>query len=176
MEFATPDLSGLQTVISDLRGASYAAAWGKFWPGRSEDFTEDVQGDIAHGIALTGAQLAAATSLRAEYFRRATAFFERFDVLLCPATQVMPFPLEDGWPKAIDDTSCRTYTDWIAITYAWSLIGCPAIVVPVGQRDGVPFALQIVGRPHSERRLLEVAAWVEGCFGGHSLAPSLDSA
>ena len=44
---------------------------------------------------------------------------------------------------------------------AWSLAGLPAVVAPVTVR-GQPFAVQLVGRPGDERRLLAAAARLEG--------------
>jgi amidase len=42
-----------------------------------------------------------------------------------------------------------------------SLTGWPAVVVPVGLVDGLPVAVQLVGKPWQEHRLLEIAAVVE---------------
>ena len=44
---------------------------------------------------------------------------------------------------------------------AWNLAGFPALVVPVGRRHSLPLAVQLVGRPGTERRLLGVAADLE---------------
>ena len=44
----------------------------------------------------------------------------------------------------------------------WNVAGCPALVVPVGQRpDGLPVAVQLVGPPGSELLLLAVAGQIE---------------
>ncbi len=158
---AAPAIGALPARINDLRGANYATTWGKLWPDRKDEFTHEVQGDIARGLALSGADLAAANAIRIDCFQRTRSFFQTHDVLICPATQVMPFPIGDGWPREIDGKSMQTYTDWIAITYVWSLLACPAIVVPVGTHEGLPFGVQIVGPPHSEHRLLQTAAWLE---------------
>lgn len=157
----TPNIAALVPKIRDLRGASYATSWGRLWPARKAEFTPEVQGDIAHGLALTGDQLAAANAVRIESFHRLRDFFARNEILICPVAPVMPFPVEDGWPRDIDGVPCTTYTDWIAITYVWSLLGCPSIAVPAGSHNDLPFGVQIVGPPHSEHRLLQAAAWLE---------------
>ncbi len=43
----------------------------------------------------------------------------------------------------------------------WSLVGFPAISVPVGRVDGLPVGLQLVAPPHCEDRLVEVGRMVE---------------
>lgn len=165
-ETASPDVSGAQPVIDILRGLSYAASWGALWPARRADFTAEVGGDITRGLALTGAGIGAAMAARAALYREVLAFFARYDVLICPVTQVPPFPVEIPWPTEIDGVTCPTYVHWIAITYVWSVVGCPALAVSLG-RDaaGLPLAVQVVGPPHSEHRLLAVGAWLESAVG-----------
>lgn len=161
-EPAAPDLAPAQRIIDVLRGLSYAASWGPLWPARAADFTAEVAGDITRGLALTGPEIADATRARAALHRTVLAFFARYDVLICPVTQVLPFPVELAWPNEIDGAPCPTYVHWIAITYVWSVLGCPAVSVPLGRdAGGLPRALQVVGPPHSEARLLSIAAFLE---------------
>jgi amidase len=50
----------------------------------------------------------------------------------------------------------------VPFTPAWNVTGQPAISVPVGlSRDGLPVAVQLVGRPASEHLLLGLAAQLE---------------
>jgi amidase len=44
----------------------------------------------------------------------------------------------------------------------WNLAGYPAMSIPMGTREnGVPLAIQVVGPPGTEARLLKVAAALE---------------
>lgn len=141
---------------------SYFTSWGSHWPQGRGRFTDEVAGDISRGASLSSQEIARAAEHRAVLYRRAAMFFDTFDVLICPATQVRPFPVEIRWPRGIDGQECESYVDWIMITYAWSVLGCPALTVPLGtDEDGLPVAIQIVGPPHSEARLLSVGAWIE---------------
>ena len=53
----------------------------------------------------------------------------------------------------------------VRYTLPWNVLGWPAVTVPMGTADGLPTALQIVGRPGSERELLGAAAWYETVRG-----------
>jgi amidase len=44
---------------------------------------------------------------------------------------------------------------------AWNLAGLPALVVPVGVRDGLPLAVQLVGPMGADRALLALGTQLE---------------
>jgi len=44
----------------------------------------------------------------------------------------------------------------------WTLVGAPAVTIPLGRGpSGLPLALQLVGAPGDDRRVLSAAAWAE---------------
>ncbi len=93
-------------------------------------------------------------------------FFERYDVLALPVSQVPPFPADHEFPAAINGRPMKTYLDWMRSAYLITVTGCPAISVPAGTtEDGLPVGLQLVGQHGSERRLLAVAAAFEDAAG-----------
>lgn len=59
----------------------------------------------------------------------------------------------------------------------WSYAGLPTVSLPSGLTpDGLPIALQLVGRPQDEPRLLAIAAWCERQLGGVFVPPLLAEA
>jgi Asp-tRNA(Asn)/Glu-tRNA(Gln) amidotransferase A subunit family amidase len=49
-----------------------------------------------------------------------------------------------------------------AFNSPWSYTGLPTVSLPAGwTADGLPLAIQLVGRPWGEAELLAVAAWCE---------------
>ena len=89
-------------------------------------------------------------------------FFESYDVLLLPTSQVPPFPADQEYPADINGRPMATYLDWMRSAYLVTVTGCPAISVPAGRTsDGLPVGVQLVATHGADRRLLEVAAAVE---------------
>ena len=73
-----------------------------------------------------------------------------------------PFPLEQNHPDTINGAPLEGYFAWVAITSALSLTGCPVVTLPCGlDHAGMPFGVQLVGRPHGDLTLLKIAHLVE---------------
>ena len=89
---------------------------------------------------------------------RVAEFFSTHEFLVLPTVQVLPFPVEIEWPRAIEGVAMQTYIDWMASCYAISCLGAPAISVPCGfSPDGLPVGLQIVGRRGRDLDVLQLA-------------------
>ncbi len=57
-------------------------------------------------------------------------------------------------------------------TRPWNVTGLPALALPCGvSLDGLPLSLQLVGRPHEEFRLLQIAQSYEREAAWHKLRP-----
>ena len=125
-----------------------------------------VSAEVERGRALTSAKLIRATQLQAALAERSLAFFDRYDYLACPVTQVEPFPVEQEYAAEIDGVTMGSYIEWMRSNSRISALCCPAISVPVGfSASGLPVGLQLVARPFGERVLLEVAHALETLTG-----------
>src|SRR5208282_2681537 len=90
-----------------------------------------------------------------------------FDLILSPAITVSPRPWTELYPAEIDGAPTRTYFHWLALAYAVTLAGHPAVSLPVGlDRNGMPFGLQIVGPRGGDAFVLSVAAELEALLAG----------
>jgi amidase len=99
-------------------------------------------------------------------FKRVAAFFAEYDLLVCPAMQAKPYPVEKTYVDTIAGKKMKTYIDWITITFAISVTGCPSLALPAGfSADGLPVGLQIVGPPRSEARLIAAGKQLEDMLG-----------
>lgn len=86
----------------------------------------------------------------------------QYDVLMTPTTTRLPY-------ERIQDVSVRDL-----VMRGWSMLGnCPstdltghpALTIPLGVADGLPFGTQLIGRHFDDGRLLEIAARIEKHLG-----------
>jgi amidase len=102
----------------------------------------------------------------AERFRRRTEeFFDTsaggVDVLLTPVTTGPPLAARP-WHERGFLANVTANARWAPFASPWNLAGVPAAVVPAGtRRQGWPLAVQLVGPPGAERRLLWLAGELE---------------
>ncbi len=110
------------------------------------------------GLSLSALDLAQAEAKRTALYHRMAAFFDHYEFLCLPTTQVPPFSIDQEYPTEINGQPLETYIDWMGLCYAITVTGCPAISVPCGfTPDGLPVGLQIVGRPHADVAVLQLA-------------------
>lgn len=158
VEEATPDLSDAEQIFQTLRAWAMAAV-------RRDDFErhrslmkDTVIWNIERGRSLSAADVAEAEIKRAALYHRVRLFMERYQFLILPTVQVVPFPIEERWVRKINDVEMKTYIDWMASCWAITLTGLPAISVPCGfTPEGLPIGLQIVGRHRKDFEVLQLA-------------------
>ena len=165
VEEAHPDVSGAHEAFQTLRGLGFAVAHRAHLENHRDLLKEEVIWNAEKGLALTGAEVARALTLRGTIVANARAFFETYELLLCPATILPPFPVEVRWPQDCAGVAFETYIDWLAIAYATTLTAHPSLSLPCGfTGTGLPVGLQIVGPPRGEGPLLSGAAALEAAL------------
>ena len=125
-----PAFDGADEVFETWRSFMSATGLGDEYDARGDDMKATVRAEVERGRALTSAQLTRATRLQAELAERALAFFDRYDYLACPVTQVDPFPIEQEYAAEIDGVPMGSYIEWMRSNSRISVTGCPAISVP----------------------------------------------
>jgi Asp-tRNA(Asn)/Glu-tRNA(Gln) amidotransferase A subunit family amidase len=87
---------------------------------------------------------------------------ETRDVWLTPTMAVPAFPIEHPHILEVNGRPVGTAMQRSHLTYAFSVLGLPAISIPCGfTRAGLPVGLQIVGRRRGEAAVLQAAAAFE---------------
>ncbi|MCW2509036.1 MAG: Amidase, Asp-tRNAAsn/Glu-tRNAGln amidotransferase subunit [Modestobacter sp.] len=166
VEEACPDLSGADDVFGTLRAWLFEASYGEISRRSPDRVKESIRWNAELGAKLTGPDLAHAEQLHTTLYQRVVGFFQRYDVLLAPTTQVLPFPVEVEYPTEIAGVHQDNYLEWMRSCTLISATGCPALSVPGGfTPDGLPVGLQIVGAPRADRRVLEVGHAFEQATG-----------
>jgi amidase len=157
-----PDLTGADHVFETWRAFLFAVSLGELYDSEGDRMKATLRWNIEQGRALTSAALIAAARLHAELGDRVAAFFERYDYLACPVTQVEPFPVETEYPAEVDGVTMGSYLEWMRSCSRITVMCCPAVSIPAGLSPrGLPVGLQLVARPFAERALLEVAHAVD---------------
>jgi amidase len=169
-----PDLSGADDVFGTLRAWIFDTNYSDLARRHPDKVKESIRWNAEMGAKLTGADLARAEIAHTKLYERMIAFFERYDVLLAPTTQVLPFPVELEYPTEIGGVPQDNYLEWMRSCTIITPTGCPALSVPGGfTPDGLPVGLQIIGAPRADRRVLEVGHAFEQATAFGSRRPPL---
>ena len=122
------------------------------WIARDEaDLSDVVRAHIDGGRAIDADAYLTLLD-EADAMRRAFQYALRpFDAALTPAAP-------GGAPEGLDFTGSRTQT------MLWTMLGVPAINVPVLTVNGLPLGLQVVGRYGADATTLRAAAWCAACL------------
>jgi len=159
---AHPDFTGLIDIVLASRGLSMVARHEEKLQKWRDVMQENLVKNIDYGLTLRAGDVGRGERLRSELWDRVRTFQERYDFIVTPTTAVGPFPVETTYPREINGVPMANYIEWVLLTYAFTVVGLPAISVPCGfTRDGLPVGLQIVGGWRDEASVLRAAAAFE---------------
>ncbi len=158
VEDAEPDLHDADEIFQTLRAYAFAYRHAQQLDANRDLLKATVIWNAEKGLSLSALDLAQAEAKRTALYHRMAAFFDHYEFLCLPTTQVPPFSIDQEYPTEINGQPLETYIDWMGLCYAITVTGCPAISVPCGfTPDGLPVGLQIVGRPHADVAVLQLA-------------------
>jgi amidase len=129
------------------------------------------------GEKLSGADYVRATQAAHRLGRQMAAFHADWDVLLTPGLATVPVKL--GWIDMmmgdVDEYWRRVFA-FSPFTVWFNLTGQPAMMLPIGHSpEGLPIAVQIVGRYGDEATLFRLAAQLEAARPWVERKPALAS-
>ncbi len=157
-----PDLDGVNDVVLVSRGARMVGLHEEKLAKWRDVMQEHLVRNIDDGLELTAADIGRCERQRSVLSSRFREFFGRHDVIATPTTAVPPFPVAAWYPTEINGQPVANYISWVMLTYAFTVVGLPAISIPCGfTRDGLPVGLQLAGRWRDEATVLRAAAAFE---------------
>ena len=121
---------------------------------RGELYSDSIKGLVAALNAVTREQYLASFAVEERLAADLVAALAGYDALLTPAN---PWPglRWDEWPGP------RVF-DWYRFAWPFNLVRFPGVTLPTRfGEDGMPLAVQLVGRIGDDERLIGVAAWAE---------------
>jgi aspartyl-tRNA(Asn)/glutamyl-tRNA(Gln) amidotransferase subunit A len=160
---------GVKYGFSYQRGESM---WENMERTRGEGFGAEVKRRIMIGTyALSSGYYDAyylkAQKVRTVIRREFDAAFEKYDALVSPVTPTPAFKLGEK----TDDPYAMYLND--VFTLPVNIAGLPGISVPAGFVDGLPVAVQVIGKPFDEATVLRVARAYETARGPLAERPAL---
>ncbi|MCC6180138.1 MAG: amidase [Chloroflexi bacterium] len=118
------------------------------------------------GAFYSAADYLKAQQLRARLAREIAVLFERVDAFVFPGFG------EPATAFPTDPTPTEVVVPGSQFTSPWNLVGLPACVVPSGfSQDGLPVAIQIVGKPFDDATVLRIARAYERATIWHTRRP-----
>ena len=174
VEDATPDLRDADEIFSVMRAWNFELSFGALLKSKRALMKNTVIWNIEQGARLTGPQVGAAEVKRTQLFHRMREFMEKYDFLVAPVVQVLPFDVHVPYVTRINDVELDTYIDWMRSCYYITVTGAPALSVPCGfSGGGLPVGLQIVGRHQDDFGLLQIAHAFEQATGFWKRQPAI---
>ncbi len=117
------------------------------------------------GKDTTGEAVGRALLARTQLFRKVQSWFDRYDVIVTPTLARTAIPIEERLFDPVEIEGMKTGTvrqSWYPYTHPFNLTGHPAMTLPCGfHSDGLPVAIQLVGRLSEDARLFRIAALFE---------------
>jgi amidase len=166
VEEATPDFAGADEIFLTLRAWAFEQSYGNLLSTKRHLMKDTVVWNIEEGKALTGPQVGAAELKRTQLFHRMREFMDNYDFLVAPVVQVLPFDVDQAYPREIAGTAMPTYVDWMKSCSRITVTGAPALSVPCGfSAQGLPVGLQIVGRYQDDFGVLQLGHAFESATG-----------
>jgi Asp-tRNA(Asn)/Glu-tRNA(Gln) amidotransferase A subunit family amidase len=144
-------------------------------PARADEVERVTWATAKLGEKISGADYVRATQAAHRLGRQMAAFHADWDVLLTPGLATLPVKL--GWlDMMMDDVDeyWRRVFAFSPFTVWFNLTGQPAMMLPLGRSaDGLPVAVQIVGRFGDEATLFRLAAQLEAARPWFEHKPAL---
>ena len=161
-----PDLSDAAVAFDVPRALMFAALLGDELPQARDVLKPELVWNIERGLALDGNAVRDAIAAQGRIFQIAADFMSDYDLLICPAASVLPFPVEERYVGYLAGLPVSDYYRWLSIAAAVSVTTLPVITVPCGRTEtGLPVGIQLTGRPHGELELFSLASHIEQVLG-----------
>jgi amidase len=174
---AAPDLGDVRRCNWILRAVHFLSRHRNHYEQRRGELGQNVIDNYEAGLKLGAADVIWAMEEQTRIHRSMHAFFQEFDLLICPTVAVPPFSLTQRYCDQINDVKFDNYIEWMALTWGLTIPGNPITDLPCGlDRTGMPFGLQICGPHYQDAFVLGAAMALEDVFAGDpSLARPVSS-
>lgn len=166
VEINHPDLSMMDAAFEVPRALDYAQSFGAELANTREIMKPEVVWNVEKGLNLSADEIRQSLDAQGQVFANASRFMQDYDLLICPATIMPAYPVEERYPGYSDGLEYSEYYRWLAICSAVTTTTLPVITLPCGKTDsGLPVGLQLIGKALGELELFAMAGYLEQVFG-----------
>jgi aspartyl-tRNA(Asn)/glutamyl-tRNA(Gln) amidotransferase subunit A len=147
--------------ILAIEDSGLAAQFGPLWAQDPALFDPYIAWQIERGMQRSAVEVAVAVQASLGMAVTMAAFFGEWDLLLCPTTACVAWPLGQLNPDTIGGQPAR-HRGHAAFTPLFNHARTPALTLPCGTgQAGLPIGLQVIGPRGSDHLLLETASVIE---------------
>jgi amidase len=158
VEEAEPDFRDANECFLSWRHWTMESRFGDLIATKGDQLNEYVHWHIEEGRKLTGPYLSRVEMKRSALYQRVREFMEKYEFLLLPVNQVLPFDVTQHYPTEINGVNMENYLSWMKSACYITATGNPAASVPCAySKSGLPIGIQIVGRNHDDWGVLQMA-------------------
>ena len=158
VEEAHPNFKDADDIFKTFRAWLFYITYNDLLKTNREQIKETVIWNIEQGQKLTIEDIAKAENKFVRFYEKISKFFEKYDYLILPTCQVLPFDINQEYVTEINEKKMNTYLDWMKSNYYISTTRHPAISIPCGfSKSGLPIGLQIVGKSQADFSVLQLA-------------------
>ncbi len=153
--------------------AEAARAHADSYPSRADEFGPGFRDFLASGAAVTDKQYEQSSALRTDFNARFNTVLESVDAIVCPSGG-FTFPVDEidqyGDMKALSPLFAAVQ---LYYTIPADFAGTPTLTLPCGfsEMDGLPYAMQLMGRRLSEPMLCRIGHAYESVTAWHERHP-----
>lgn len=154
-----PEFAQVHACHRTIMAVEAACAHGKLFNTQRHQFGPHITALLEEGLRTSASDYARALEHRRVFQQTVARMFDEVDALVLPATTTA--------------APGRETTGDPAFNSPWSYAGVPVVSFPCAlSSDGLPLALQFVGRAWDEGRLLAIARWCEQLVGLKQYPPA----
>jgi Asp-tRNA(Asn)/Glu-tRNA(Gln) amidotransferase A subunit family amidase len=147
-EFDRENWPAINTILSSEGALIFADLVARF-PDRTSDH---LKAQVERGKALSALDYLKAKAIQEKRRAAFATEISGYDALLT-------LPAFGEAPRGLHSTGDAEYCA------PWTFLGVPAVTLPAGfGKNGLPLGIQIVGRYREDKRLLQVAKWIEAAL------------
>ena len=147
-----------------LQQAGLASLYGDVYTKTPERIDADIGAQIALGLTHRAVDIATVLLLKEHIYAAYDEFFRHYDVLLCPTTPTVSWPVDQLGPSQIGGKPAGP-RGHAGFTPLFNYCQAPACSVPAGIVRDLPIGMQVVGRRYEDGIVLRMAAEIERSIG-----------